>query len=73
MLTFMSRINFVLSLVEHGKSSITSGPGVHCLSRSLGHLCEQLRALIIYFSLLLQNKFSNEFSVIYFLLPVQYK
>ena len=25
-LTFMSRINFVLSLVEHGKSFITSGP-----------------------------------------------
>ena len=27
-LTFMSRINFVLSCVEHGKSFITSGPGV---------------------------------------------
>ena len=26
-LTFMSKINFVLSLVEHEKSSITSGPG----------------------------------------------
>ena len=26
-LTFMSRINFVLSRVEHGKSFITSGPG----------------------------------------------
>ena len=26
-LTFMSRINFVLSWVEHGKSFITSGPG----------------------------------------------
>ena len=26
-LTFMSRINFVLSLVEHGKSFLTSGPG----------------------------------------------
>ena len=26
-LTFMSRINFVLSFVEHGKSFITSGPG----------------------------------------------
>ena len=25
-LTFMSRINFVLSLVEHGESFITSGP-----------------------------------------------
>ena len=25
-LTFMSRINFVLSLFEHGKSFITSGP-----------------------------------------------
>ena len=25
-LTFMSRINFVLSCVEHGKSFITSGP-----------------------------------------------
>ena len=27
-LTFMSRINFVLSWVEHGKSFITSGPGL---------------------------------------------
>ena len=27
-LTFMSRINFVLSLVEHEKSFITSGPDV---------------------------------------------
>ena len=26
-LTFMSRINFVLSLVEHEKGFITSGPG----------------------------------------------
>ena len=26
-LTFMSKINFVLSWVEHGKSFITSGPG----------------------------------------------
>ena len=26
-LTFMSRINFVLRWVEHGKSFITSGPG----------------------------------------------
>ena len=26
-LTFMSRINFVLSSVEHGKSFITSGSG----------------------------------------------
>ena len=26
-LTFMSRINFVLSLVEHRESFITSGPG----------------------------------------------
>ena len=26
-LTFMSRINFVLSLVEHEESFITSGPG----------------------------------------------
>ena len=25
-LTFMNRINFVLSSVEHGKSFITSGP-----------------------------------------------
>ena len=25
-LTFMSRINFVLSCIEHGKSFITSGP-----------------------------------------------
>ena len=28
-LTFMSRINFVLGLVEHEKSFITSGPGHH--------------------------------------------
>ena len=27
-LTFISRINFVLSSVEHEKSSITSGPGL---------------------------------------------
>ena len=27
-LTFMSRINFVLISNEHGKSFITSGPGV---------------------------------------------
>ena len=27
-LTFMSRINFLLSLVEHEKSFITSGPGL---------------------------------------------
>ena len=27
-LTFMSRINFVLSWVEHGKSFITSGPSL---------------------------------------------
>ena len=27
-LTFMSRIDFVLSLVEHEKSFITSGPGL---------------------------------------------
>ena len=27
-LTFMSRINFVLSSVEHEKSSITSWPGI---------------------------------------------
>ena len=27
-LTFMSRINFMLSGVEHGKSFITSGPGL---------------------------------------------
>ena len=26
-LTFMSRINFALSSIEHGKSFITSGPG----------------------------------------------
>ena len=26
-LTFMSRINFVLRRIEHGKSIITSGPG----------------------------------------------
>ena len=26
-LTFISRINFVLSYAEHGKSFITSGPG----------------------------------------------
>ena len=30
-LTFMSRINFVLSCVEYGKSFITSGPGCSCL------------------------------------------
>ena len=27
-LTFMSRINFLLSCVEHGKSFITSAPGL---------------------------------------------
>ena len=27
-LTFMSRINFVLRQIEHGKSFITSGPGL---------------------------------------------
>ena len=27
-LTFMRRINFVLSRVEHGKKIITSGPGI---------------------------------------------
>ena len=30
-LTFMSRIIFVLSRVEHGKSFITSGLSFHCL------------------------------------------
>ena len=35
-LTFMSRINFVLSRVEHEKSFITSGPGLCCLSRHFG-------------------------------------
>ena len=29
-LTFMSRINFVLSRVEYKKSYITSGPGLPC-------------------------------------------
>ena len=32
-LTFMSRINFVLSWVEHGKSFITSGPGLSDVKR----------------------------------------
>ena len=30
-LTLMSRKNFMLSGVEHEKSFITSGPGLHCL------------------------------------------
>ena len=30
-LTFMSRINFLLSRVEHGKRCITSGPGCLCV------------------------------------------
>ena len=36
-LTFMSRINFMFSLVEHGKSFITSGPDhdPHCFPLSL--------------------------------------
>ena len=29
-LTFMSRIKFMLSLVEHEKSFITPGPGLKC-------------------------------------------
>ena len=33
-LTFMSRINFVLSWVEHEKSFITSAPGLTCFVRS---------------------------------------
>ena len=33
-LTFMGRINFVLSRVEHGKSFITSGPGLTRLNHS---------------------------------------
>ena len=34
-LTFISRINFVLSWVEHGKSFITLGPGLRRYMRSL--------------------------------------
>ena len=30
-LTFMSRVNFVLSWVEHEKSFITSGPGLEII------------------------------------------
>ena len=33
-LIFMSRINLVMSLVEHGKSFITSGPDVGIIVRS---------------------------------------
>ena len=34
-LTFQSRINFVLSRVEHGKSFITSGPDIYCDAHTL--------------------------------------
>ena len=32
-LTFICRINFMLSQVEHGKSFITSGPGHHIMAK----------------------------------------
>ena len=35
-LTFMSRINFMPSCVEHGKSFITSGPGLLGAVKNLG-------------------------------------
>ena len=48
-LTFMSRINFVLSRVEHGKSCITSGPDCYdALQSCTGHIitwCALLKTL----------------------------
>ena len=37
-LTFMSRMNFVLSGVQHGKSFITSGPGLTFLFACKGQV-----------------------------------
>ena len=47
-LTFMSRENFMLSLVEHGKSIITSGP-VCILSITLSRLVRFQNYLTRYF------------------------
>ena len=49
-LTIMSRMNFVLNWVEHGKSVITSGPdlGPNCLQRLSGGRSKERAALLIF-------------------------
>ena len=46
-LTFMSRINFMLNWIEHGKSFITSGPG----NQSIVHRSCIILAILIEWSL----------------------
>ena len=41
-LTFMSRINFMLGRVEHEKSFVTSGPGLPCTSPVSRYNCHNL-------------------------------
>ena len=52
-LTFMSRIIFVLSRVEHGKSFITSGPELSLLAYVLSTIITQpfIYGVIVYFFL----------------------
>ena len=66
-LTLMSRINFVLSGVEHEKSFITSGPGfgvclLQSLNNSSGHLSNTQRHRMTIENLILDGQVHTLFS-----------